>query len=300
MASPAYVSGLVRSGLISPRRRLGQHFLVDSNVLERILDVLTGGATLPRETTILEIGAGLGVLTAALAGTGAGRVVAIEKDPKLAEFLVQNVAGRPEVEVVVGDALTLDMRALCGGDSLVVGNLPYSVSTPLLMAILEPPVFWLRAVVMVQLEVARRIAAPPGGKDYGALTLAVNALAEPRVAFRVSPASFYPRPGVDSAVVTLRRRAVPAGGLDDAGLARLRAVVRAAFSHRRKTLANALCSGLGLERGWVAALLERVGIDPSRRGETLSLEEFVRLQEALGPRLDPAGAGPRPRPGRGR
>lgn len=318
VCSPSYVSGLVRSGLIRPRRRLGQNFLVDRNVLGRVAAALgeLEGAT------VLEIGAGLGSLTFALAAAGAARVVAVEKDRTLAGLLTESVAGRAEtaarspgavpggsrIEVVTGDALEIDLRRLTvadadgeagtigpdgesGGESglrapsagkvLVAGNLPYSVTTPLLLRLIEPPLFWSRAVVMVQLEVAERLLAGPGGKDYGALTLAVAAVAEARLAFKVSRHSFYPRPEVDSAVLRLERRATPAGGLDAAGLGRLSEVVRAAFGQRRKTLANALAAGLGLERQAASSLIAAAGIDPGRRGETLSLEEFVALERAF-------------------
>lgn len=299
VCSPSYVSGLIKSGLIRPRRRLGQNFLVDRNVLGRVVAALgeLEGAT------VLEIGAGLGSLTFALAAAGAARVIAVEKDRTLAGLLTESVAtlaetaarppgavaGGGRIEVVTGDALEVDLRRLAGaaahgpntGKVLVAGNLPYSVTTPLLLRLLEPPLFWSRAVVMVQMEVARRILAGPGGKDYGALTLAVAAVAEARLAFKVSCHSFYPQPEVDSAVLRLERRATPAGGLDAAGLGRLSEVVRAAFGQRRKTLANALAAGLGLDRPAACSLIGAAGIDPGRRGETLSLEEFAALERAF-------------------
>ncbi len=288
LASPSYVAGLLRSGEVRPKRRLGQNFLVDRNVLGRVVAAAGAGRGLTGATA-LEIGAGFGGLTLALVEAGAARVVAVEKDATLARLLAKNVAGRDEVVLAVGDALALDLRALCGGEAVVVGNLPYSVTTPLLLRLLEPPLFWPRAVVMVQLEVAQRILAPPGGKDYGALTLAVAAQARPSLAFRVSRHSFLPQPEVDSAVVILERREVTAGGLDAAGLGRLAAVVRAAFGQRRKTLANALAAGLGLDRAEVTDLVRAAGVDPARRGETLELEEYVELERALRPALETAG-----------
>jgi len=142
---------------------------------------------------------------------------------------------------------------------------------------------------MVQLEVAQRILAGPGGKDYGALTLALAAVTRARPAFRVSPHSFYPQPAVDSAVVVLERLPVPAGGLDPVGLRRLEMLVRAAFGQRRKKLANALAAGLGLERAETSELVLKAGIDPDRRGETLSLEEFLSLERAFRSALERYG-----------
>lgn len=295
VASPSYVSGLLRDGLVRPRRRLGQNFLVDRNVLSHLVSVLD-----PAGLDVIEIGAGLGALTLALAEAGAARVVAVEKDRFLAAILAETAAASPRIRLVVGDALELDWRELARSDGsgspigpagagaptrpagpLVAGNLPYSVTTPLLLKLLEWPLFWPRAVVMVQLEVAQRILAGPGSKEYGALTLAVSAVARATLAFRVGPRSFLPAPEVDTAVLLLERREIPAGGLDAPGLARLAAVVRAAFGQRRKTVANALAAGLDRRREEVAGRLAAVGIDPVRRGETLSLDEFVLLEKTL-------------------
>ncbi|HCJ11023.1 MAG TPA: ribosomal RNA small subunit methyltransferase A [Clostridiales bacterium] len=275
--SVSYVSGLVRSGAVRPKRGLGQNFLVDVNVLERTVEAL--GEV--RGRTVLEIGAGLGGLTAALAQAGAGRVVAVEKDRSLIPHLLANTRAWAAVEVVAGDALALDLRGLAGGEALVAGNLPYRVTTPLLLKLLEPPLFWPRAVVMVQFEVAQRILAEPGEKAYGALTLAVAAVSRPALARRVGRNSFYPRPEVDSALVVLDRLPRPAGGLGPEGLARLSRLVRAAFGQRRKTLVNALAGGLGLDRGAVEQAVRQAGIDGGRRGETLSMEEFQALERAF-------------------
>jgi len=309
VASPSYVAGLARSGLLRPKRRLGQNFLVDRNVLAHLVHEarpipprVPAGEPLPdrlarapqsgdvlRGASFLEIGAGLGALTLALVEAGASRVVAIEKDRSLGALLTHSLAGLPQVRLEVGDALDMDLRQLAEDEPIVVGNLPYAVTTPLLLHILRPPLFWPKAVVMLQLEVAQRLQAPPGGKDYGAFTLAVAAVATARLAFRVSRRSFYPVPEVDSAVVVLERRTTPAGGLDPAGLLRLSRVVRAAFGQRRKTLTNALAAGLDLDRSEVADIVSAAGIAPGRRGETLSLDEFVTLERVLGPRLRAPG-----------
>jgi 16S rRNA (adenine1518-N6/adenine1519-N6)-dimethyltransferase len=313
ISTPSYVSDLVRSGLVRPKRRFGQTFLVDRNVLDHLVRVVD-----PAGLAVVEIGAGLGGFTLALAEAGAARVVAVEKDRTLAALLAENVAGRPEISVHVGDALAEDLRELGleaaragvqaapvgagaqaapgwataqatslrpGPEPIIAGNLPYSITSPLLFKLLEAPLFWSRAVVMVQLEVAERILAAPGGKDYGALTLAVAAVAEAALAFRVGRRSFYPAPAVDTAVLTLRRRSVPAGGLDSGGLARLERLVRAAFGQRRKMLANSLAAGLGLPRAEVANLARAAGIAPERRAETLSLDEFLTLELTLRERL---------------
>lgn len=322
ISTPSYVSDLVRSGLVRPKRRLGQTFLVDRNILDHLVRVVD-----PAGLAVVEIGAGFGGFTLALAEAGATRVVAVEKDRTLAALLAVNVAGRPEISVHVGDALAEDLRELGleaaragvqatpvgagaqatpvgtgaqaapvgatvqatslrpGSAPIIAGNLPYSITSPLLFKLLEAPLFWSRAVVMVQLEVAERILAAPGGKDYGALTLAVAAVAEAALAFRVGRRSFYPAPAVDTAVLTLRRRSVPAGGLDSAGLARLERLVRAAFGQRRKMLANSLAAGLGLPRAEVANLARAAGVAPERRAETLSLDEFLTLELTLRERL---------------
>jgi len=277
VASVSYVSELVRSGAIRPRRRLGQNFLVDRNIVGKIVRVAGHLEGRP----VIEIGAGLGALTLALAGAAPAQVVAVEKDERLLPHLIQNTAGLERVRVVAGDALRLDLAGLAGPEPVVTGNLPYRITTPLLLKLLEPPVFWPRAVLMVQSEVAQRILAPPGTKDYGALTLAVAASAAASLAFRVSPNSFYPRPEVDSAVLALRRHPEPAGGLDPAGLRRLSVLVRAAFGQRRKTLGNALAGGLDLDRADVTRRVDAAGIDPGRRGETLSLDEFLVLERAF-------------------
>ncbi|HVQ75553.1 MAG TPA: 16S rRNA (adenine(1518)-N(6)/adenine(1519)-N(6))-dimethyltransferase RsmA [Candidatus Binatia bacterium] len=266
-----------RVGPTSGRRRaLGQHFLRDPAVADRIVSLV---APTTRDV-VVEIGPGDGALTALLAGTGA-RLVAVEVDRALAALLRERFAGVARVEVVEADARRFDYRALRdlrpdpGGRALAVGNLPYSVGTAILQALVAAGPGIDEMALMLQKEVAARVAAPPGGKSYGSLSLLVQMACDVRLAFSVGPGAFRPPPLVDSAVVHLRALAaprVPPGAA--AGFERL---VRAAFSRRRKTLANAVAGGLGLPPERARDLIASAGIDPGRRAETLSLAEFAEL-----------------------
>jgi 16S rRNA (adenine1518-N6/adenine1519-N6)-dimethyltransferase len=259
------------------RRALGQHFLADPAVAARIVDAV--GAT-PRDV-VCEIGAGPGALTGLLAAR-AGRLVALEIDPRLHAALAAKTAQWPHVEVRLADARTFDYAALGDrrpapdGRVLVVGNLPYSVSKPVLLRLWDARAALDAATVMVQREVAERLVAPPGGKAYGVLSVLWQAWADLALLFAVPPAAFRPPPAVESAVVRAAFRAAPRVPLDDpASFVRL---VKAAFAQRRKTLANALRGAWpALGAAAVAERLAAAGIDGRRRAETLTLEEFGRL-----------------------
>jgi 16S rRNA (adenine1518-N6/adenine1519-N6)-dimethyltransferase len=265
------------------RRALGQHFLADPGVAARIVEAV--GAT--GADLVCEIGAGWGALTPALAAR-AGRLVALEIDPTLQAGLAAAARRWPEadrVEVLQADARTFayeGLRALRpspAGRVLVVGNLPYSASKAILARLLEAHATLDVAVLMLQREVADRLAAAPGGRDYGALSVFWQRWAEVRRLLVVPPGAFRPPPAVESAVVrTTFLAASRVSVADEAGFTRM---VRAAFGQRRKTLANALRGG-GLGSGdRLDAALARAAIDGRRRAETLSLEEFARLAEAL-------------------
>jgi 16S rRNA (adenine1518-N6/adenine1519-N6)-dimethyltransferase len=263
------------------RKALGQNFLVDANVLRKIVEA----AELDPSKGALEIGPGIGALTEQLACV-AGKVAAIELDRRLIPILEELLAPCGNVAIVHGDALKLDLKRLIGEQFAglnrvsVVANLPYYVTTPILMKLLEDRLPLEHIVVMVQKEVAERMTAPPGGKDYGSLTVAVRYFAEPTVVCAVPRTVFVPPPNVDSAVVKLALRARPP--VDVADEAMFFRVVHAAFARRRKTLANNLTALLGKERRQEAAALPAAcGIDPGRRGETLSLEEFAALANKL-------------------
>lgn len=267
---------------LRPRRGLGQHFLVDGRVVEAIVRAVEAAPGTP----VLEIGPGLGALTRALVAAGA-RVVAVELDRGLAALLRQVLppAGAPgSLEVVEGDILREDVGRLlrerlgAGEGARVAANLPYYITTPVLFRLLEPDLPLERLVVMVQKEVADRILAPPGTRAYGALSVAVRYHTEPSLVARVPPGAFWPPPAVSSAVLLLRVRPVPPV---DAPRAALFRVVRAAFGQRRKTLANALAAGLGAGRGAIEEALAAAGVDGSRRGETLSLEEYAAVARTL-------------------
>jgi len=260
-------------------RALGQHFLRDDAVAERII-----GELRPTDRDlVIEIGPGLGALTGRLA-RAAGRLVALEVDEVMAAALVERFADAPHVEVFVADARSFNYTGLSAlkpdpaGRVLVVGNLPYSVGKPILQALVEAGPVVDEMALMLQKEVAERVAAGPGGKTYGSLSVLTQLSCEARLAFTVPPGAFRPRPQVDSAVIHLRVRRAPPVPVDDP--ARLRAVVLAAFGQRRKSLANALASGLGLGAERARAMCDAAGIDARRRAETLSLAEFSRLAQA--------------------
>ncbi|MEW5761819.1 MAG: 16S rRNA (adenine(1518)-N(6)/adenine(1519)-N(6))-dimethyltransferase RsmA [Bacillota bacterium] len=279
LTSPAGVKALLSRYGIVPRKALGQHFLVAAPVLDRILESL---ALVPGET-VVEIGPGLGVLTRRLAAAGV-TVVAVELDGRLLPVLGEVLAPYPNARVVHGDALEADFDALVrsqGGTIpyKVAGNLPYNITGPLVARLLRGGFALERLVLMVQQEVAERLVARPGSKDYGALTVLVRYRTDCRIVARVSRRCFYPPPEVASAVVRLLVRRRPAVAVADESL--FFCLVRAAFARRRKTLLNALRAEFPLDKGAWEKVLGRAGIDPQRRGETLSVEEFASLADAL-------------------
>ncbi len=265
---------------IRPQHRLGQNFLVDVKVLDRIVEAANPSS----DDLVLEIGPGFGALTERLAGAG-GRVLAIELDRKLVQILGKTLqAAHPNLEVIQGDAGTADLRSLLlqrlapGQRAKVAANLPYYITTPLVMRLLEEDLPISDIVVMVQREVAGRMVSPPGSKEYGALSVAVQYFTEPYIVANVPRSAFMPPPDVDSAVVGMRVRQSPPVEGSRADFFR---VVKAAFGQRRKTIANALSAGLNVDRQQVQIALTTVGVDAGRRGETLSLEEFARIARIL-------------------
>lgn len=257
-----------------PKRRLGQHFLFDPGILGRIAEATGAG---PGDT-VTEIGPGPGGLTAALLARGA-HVVAIERDPDVLPALL---ARAPDVTVVEGDALALDWHEASGAPEprrwIIAGNIPYNITSPLLAAALAPPL--PRAIVfLVQAEVAERLGAEPGTRAYGALTVGVRALARVELLFRVRPGAFRPPPKVESAAVRLTPRETPL--VTAAEQPAFRATVAALFAARRKQLLRALRTAAGLDAAAAGLLLDRLGLDPTVRPETLAPEDFVRISRAL-------------------
>ena len=255
-----------------PRKSLGQHFLIDKNIVHKIVRL----AELQPGETVLEIGPGRGILTEALLDSS-GLVVAVELDAALCARLRTTLGRRSNFRLIEGDALAFEY-AQVPSPFLVVANLPYYVSTPLLFRLLEERQRIDRLVLMLQEEVVARLAAAPGGKDYGALSIAAQFYCEVRRAFRVPPTCFRPKPRVGSAVVVLTPLAKPRVSVTDEAF--FFRVVRAGFAHRRKALLNSLRDE-GFEGAPTAAALEQAGIDSRRRAETLSLAEFAALADAL-------------------
>jgi len=284
LSSPAAVSALLKRHELRPRRRFGQNFLVDGNTLTKIV---TAGAVQPGDCA-LEIGAGLGVLTAALAEavTPTGRVVALEIDRDLLPALEETVGKLPNVEIISGDAMALDWAKFLEekfGDHPVraIANIPYNITTPLLAALLEKKSRFTCIVLLVQKEVAQRLSAKAGTPDYGALSVFAQFHAQVETIGIVSRRVFFPPPEVDSAIVRLTPYPTPPVEVADEAL--FFAVVRAAFGQRRKALLNALSGDptLGWTREQAAASLQSAGIDGGRRGETLTLAEFAGLAGGL-------------------
>ncbi|WP_020620817.1 16S rRNA (adenine(1518)-N(6)/adenine(1519)-N(6))-dimethyltransferase RsmA [Paenibacillus daejeonensis] len=281
IGTPRRTQEIIKRYGFSFKKSLGQNFLIDPNILRNIVD----SAGLDETKGALEIGPGIGALTQQLAES-AGKVTAIEIDKRLIPILRDILADTPNVEVIQGDVLEVDLPALlarqfegCSGVS-VVANLPYYVTTPILMKLLEERLPLENIVVMIQKEVAERMAASPGGKVYGSLSVAVQYYSEPELVCTVPHTVFIPQPNVDSAVIKLKLRSEPPVAVSDESF--FFRVVQASFAQRRKTLANNLTAFVGKEhREALVALLEGVGVEPGRRGETLSLTEFAAVSEAI-------------------
>ena len=278
IADPKVTRHILNAFHLRASKRLGQNFLVDAGVVRAIVDA----ADLSPADTVLEIGPGIGTLTQGLAESGA-RVVAVELDKKLPAVLAETLKGYDNVTIVPGDILKLDILRIlnlgAGEQFKVVANLPYYITTPILMALLEQHLPIARMVTMVQKEVAVRMTARPGSKDYGALSVAVQYHTDARIVMDVPPRAFMPAPEVTSAVIACCVRETPAVHPTDEKL--FFRLVRAAFGQRRKTLLNAL-TGAGLTKELCRAGLAAAGIAESLRGEQLSLADFARLSDAVG------------------
>lgn len=252
-----------------PRKRLGQHFLTDRNILDRIAAALAA----PPGATVLEIGPGRGALTEILAQR-AGRLVAIELDRELVRYLVDRFKGRPNVQIVEADALGVAWGALAGGSYYLAGNLPYYVTTPLLFRTIEEP-RPERAVFVVQEEVARRAVARAGTREYGALSVNLQVWSRPFLAGQIPAGAFYPRPKVDSAILVIEKRdLVPLPPTEAAAFSRF---TKSLFGLRRKQLGRALRELWGLAPGEAEALLGRLGFGPAVRAEAIEPDQIVRL-----------------------
>jgi 16S rRNA (adenine1518-N6/adenine1519-N6)-dimethyltransferase len=269
---------VLRERGLAPRKRHGQNFLVSREIRDRIV----AEADLGPGCTVVEVGPGTGLLTEALLATGA-TVLAVEVDQGLVRLLEDSLGGRPNFRLFREDALRFDFEAALapyrgGGPIRVVANIPYHITTPLLFRLLAAAGLFDRICLTVQREVADRLAARPGTKAYGALTLACQYLTVARAVLRIPAGAFYPVPAVESALVRLDCRPAPA--VTVASEARLFEAIRAAFGQRRKTLRNTL-----RHAGWPAAAVETAltaaGVTGDRRGETLCLDEFARLSDAL-------------------
>ena len=263
------------------QKKYGQNFLVDTHVLEKIMDA----AEITKEDCVVEIGPGIGTMTQYLAER-AGAVVAVEIDKKLRPILEETLAAYDNVTVLNEDIIKVDLNRIVeeknGGRPVkVVANLPYYITTPIIMSLFENRVPLKSVTVMVQKEVAERMQAGPGTKNYGALSLAVQYYAKPEVVANVPPNCFIPRPNVGSAVIRLTRYEEYPIAVKDENL--LFALIRASFNQRRKTLANSLSNAgnLSLSREQVAAALEKMQLSSTVRGEALTLAQFAELADLL-------------------
>ena len=288
LATPGATRYILEKYGIRARKKYGQNFLVDANVIRSIIDA----AQITEDDCVLEIGPGIGSMTQLLS-RAAGKVICVEIDESLRPVLAETLEGCDNVRIVWQDILKTDLKAICreyndGKKLKVVANLPYYVTTPILMYLLEQKDVFSSITVMVQKEVADRIRSGPGSKEYGALSLAVQYFAEPDAVLTVPPSSFIPRPGVDSCVLHLTAYGKPPVTCNEEVMF---ALIRAAFNQRRKTLANAVSHGYNLggrhpEREEVTAALEKLGLPPTVRGEALSLKQFAALSMLQGQNTD--------------
>lgn len=258
-------------------KSLGQNFLVDENVLSDIIN----GACITKDTNVIEIGPGFGTLTQQLC-LNAKKVVAVEIDSTVIPVLKQNTAEFNNLSVINADILKTDINKLVenefgGGTVKIAANLPYYITTPIIMGLIEQELPISDIVVMIQKEVADRIAAKPSTKDYGALTVAVNFYSVPQIIVNVPPSSFIPQPKVSSSVIKLQMRDKPPVDVKDKKM--FFKVVKASFGQRRKTLLNALSNSPSFAMGKdeISKMLESISIDGRRRGETLNMDEFANI-----------------------
>lgn len=280
LSSPSVLKEIVAKHQFKFSKGLGQNFLIDENVLCKIVD----GAEITSDDYVIEIGPGIGTLTQHLAET-AKKVVAIEIDDTLIPILKETLKDYDNIEVVHGDVLKVDLKALISehfGEKKpkVVANLPYYVTTPIIMRFLEEGIPISDLVVMIQKEVAERMVSKPSCKAYGALSVAVQYYCEPKVVTTVPPSAFIPQPKVESTVIRLKVLEEPP--VDVLNHKLFMDTVKSGFGKRRKTLLNSLSSGnLGIDKDSVKDALLESGIDPKRRAETLTIDEFANLANKI-------------------
>lgn len=280
--SPSYVKEVLSRHGFKFSKSLGQNFLIDGNIVRSIVRE----SNITKDDYVLEIGPGMGTLTEELA-INAKKVVGVEIDRALLPILDETLENHDNVEIVYGDILKIDIEKLIEeklnkGPVKVVANLPYYVTTPIIAKLIEEDLNLESITVMVQKEVAERMAAGPGSKIYGSLSVFVNFYCEPEILIKVPKTVFMPQPKIDSSVIKLNLKE----NLPDIDREKLFRVVRAGFSKRRKTILNALSSyGFDIEKDEIRSILEKINISPSERAERLSLEDFMNITKAL-PSLD--------------
>lgn len=285
LATPAATSEIIKKYGFNFQKKYGQNFLIDANILDKIINA----AEITKNDYVIEIGPGIGTMTQYLA-EHAREVAAVEIDRNLIPILNETLSGYENVTILNEDILKVDIDKLVqeknGGRSVkVVANLPYYITTPIIMGLFESQVPLSSITIMVQKEVAERMQVGPGTKDYGALSLAVQYYARPEIMVKVSPACFMPRPNVGSAVIRLTRFEKPPVQVKSEK--KLFSIIRAAFNQRRKTLVNALANSSSLidekgnemkvSRENVCSVLEQMKLNPTIRGEALTLDQFAQL-----------------------
>ena len=277
---PSNTIEILKKYNFSFQKRFGQNFLIDTHVLEKIVDE----AGIDEDDCVLEIGPGIGTMTQYLCER-AGRVIAVEIDKALIPILNDTLSSYSNVEIINEDILKVDITNLCnkynnGRPIKVVANLPYYITTPIIMGLFESGCPLESITIMVQKEVADRMKCGPGSKDYGALSLAVQFYSNPEIVANVSPESFIPKPGVGSAVIRLTRYPKPPVEVDNEKY--MFKLIRAAFNMRRKTMVNSLMSGnLGLTKEEILSAIDKLNLSPQVRGEALTLNEFAALSNIL-------------------
>lgn len=279
LSNPQVTIEIIKKYNFAFQKRFGQNFLIDGHVIEKIIKA----ADIGKEDVVLEIGPGIGTMTQYLA-EAAGKVYAVEIDKNLLPILADTLSEYDNVEVINEDILKLDIEELVKeekGNLKVVANLPYYITTPIIMGLLEKHIPAKSITVMVQKEVAERMQAGPGSKDYGALSLAVQYYAEPYIAANVPPNCFMPRPNVGSAVIRLTNWDNPPVSVKDEKL--MFKLIRASFNQRRKTLQNGINNSpdLSITKEQVVRALKELGLNEKIRGEALSLEQFAKLSDLL-------------------